>query len=700
MDSTSRRFCLYTLPLALGLLLVAFGLRRIARTPEWTVLTGTETDRQTVCRSVYKKPAWRAAWALRRLLADPSPWVRLPAIEALARRPDLHAQFAARIRALAHSDDRYVRARAVQYLFQHDGSLAPGTIRQALADLDDDSFRDQHPELLTACLAAELDRDESHVLSWALALLERNPNEDCRPLQTLLRFPNALRQHRGRLVECLDHAGESARPFLLAALTAVDGRMRGMSPADWHINTGDPAKESESPQGVTRFTAEAEWAHRVHPNFQIDRQQGELCLLLGEGAGGDHFWRRHKHSTVDIGKASFVFTINKPGRYQIWCRCWFSDKCGNHSLLHIDDRWLQWQRAGEEDRTDPLQTWHWKRLETHVRLTQGQHTLTLTAGDDGLLYDRLAVLPVEERFDPEHPPPMDGLFDSSVPSALSISLERQAQSRGTTQAVAVWVRRNSTRINRGEVSLSTATPFSIVDGATKTVEFTPGYPVAEAVFRVHLPEGCAGGEVETKAVFRVDGTDIATGSVILGVTPDWYTTGPLTPGDPRCRQLRNAKHVSPSDLREGWEPYPDTGYDRYRRLDFEKAFGQMHDRFVFLYTEIQVDRAGDFLSFLTIDDCGYVFIDGQRIAGRSEEGVGEGWMMVDKVSLPEGRHSVFAWVYQADFAEPVGRDAGRHTPNHWNLKWLLRQSRHAPASGIASVPVGLAREPEAAGQAR
>ena len=40
---------------------------------------------------------------------------------------------------------------------------------------------------------------------------------------------------------------------------------------------------------IARFTVEAEWAHGLHPNFQIDVQQGECCLSLGEGAGGDHF---------------------------------------------------------------------------------------------------------------------------------------------------------------------------------------------------------------------------------------------------------------------------------------------------------------------------------------------------------------------------------------------------------------------------
>jgi hypothetical protein len=117
------------------------------------------------------------------------------------------------------------------------------------------------------------------------------------------------------------------------------------------------------------------------------------------------------------------------------------------------------------------------------------------------------------------------------------------------------------------------------------------------------------------------------------------------------------------------------------------AYGQQQNRVIFLYTEIEVGRSGEYVSLLTLDDSGYVFIDGQRVAGRQQPDVGEGWLMVDKVTLSQGRHRVFAWVYQADVPEPSGPDAGRHSPNHWVFKWLVREALHRPAPAIQSVPL-------------
>ena len=384
MKPRLRHDVLYALLLAVAA--AAWFAYKVTRTPEWTILTGSEEQRQDVCRSVYKKAAWRASWALDRLLADPSPAVRVPAIGALARRPDLHERFASRIRELAESGDRSVDARALEYLLQHDVAGPGAYLDRARRDLEDASCRDQHPGLLSSYLAAELDRGNPNPVAWALDLLEDGAIEDPRPLQTLLRYPELLRPFRARLV---------------------------------------------------------------------------------------------------------------------------------------------------------------------------------------------------------------------------------------------------------------------------------------------------------------DGRSIALGSIVLGANYDWYTTGPLDPNDPACLRLRQKKDLQPEDVETGWHPYPAAGYDRYRRLDIEMAYGQLHNKVIFLYTEIEVGRAGDYLSFLTLDDNGYVFIDGQRVAGRDEPGVGEGWMMVDKCRLKQGRYPVFAWVHQADVAEPSGPDAGRHSPNHWVFKWLLRESRYRPAPQIRGLPVRL-----------
>ncbi len=685
MACSRRRFPVFTVALAaVALAAVAY---RLTWTPEWTVLTGTEAERQEACRSVYRKSPARAGWCLERLLSDSSPAVRIPALEALVHRPDLHGRFAATVHGLARGADPHVRARAIEYFFQHDGALSADLISQARADLEDPVFRDQHPGLTAAVLSAALARGQTDVVDWVVGLVERGAVGDTGAFQAVVRHPDLLRPFRGRLVSCLGTSGPAVKAFVVAALTAIDGRMRGTAPDDWRDTREDVPGSAAEPLPVNSFTVEGEWAHRLQPNFQIDRTDGELGLHLGEGAGGDHFWRRQRYSTVDIGKAHFTFTLSKSDRYQLWFRCWFSDKCGNHSLLHVDGRWLRWRAASHDDKYDRLQQWHWKRIETNVALSAGQHTVTLTAGDDGLVYDKLALLPAGQRFDPVSPPPLRPLFDPALPSSVSISTEAQSQVRGTTQTVTVWVRRNSARITSGEVRLAVPAPFEVLGADTARVAFAAGSAVAGAPFRVHAPTTSVGGEGDCVATFSVDGKQAAVGSMILGLTYDWYTTGPLNPSDPRCLTLSRQQSLSDADLAEGWQRYPAKGYDRYRRLDFERAFGQQHNVCIFLYTEIDVVRGGQFESFLTLDDSGVVTIDGKRVAGRREAGVGEGWMLVDNVALAPGRHRVFAWVYQADFPEPSGPDAGRHTPNHWVFKWLLRESRHRAAPQIRGVVV-------------
>lgn len=664
---------------------------RLRRTPEWTVLAGTEAERQAVCRTVWRKSPRRAAWALSRLLADPSPAVRAPAIDAVALRPDLHPRFAAALHRLAEGDDEHVRATAIEAVFRLEGTLPSGWLPGLRDWLSNADARDRHPELTAVYLAAELERGNPGVVEWVVESIEANPDEDCAAFRAILRHRELLRPFRERLVNGLEGAPGPGRALLLAALTAIDGRMRGDGAAAWRRQDPDPgeAPEEAGAEPMERFTVQAEWAHRVVPNFQIETIEGELGLFLGEGGGGEQFWRRQPYTSLDIGRAYLTFTLARADRYQIWCRAWFSDKCGNNSLLHLDDRWLQWRDAGRDDREDVLRAWHWKCLDPSVPMTAGRHTLRITAGDDGLAYDQVAILPARERFDPGNPPPLQPLYDASLPTAISVTPEWQAQRRGTTQAITVWVRRNTADVQEGTVRCHLPEPFRLEGRSEAAVRFDADSPLAKAVFQVSLPDDAAGSEVTLWVGFRSGGQELAVGSCILGIVHDWYSTGPLDPRHPRAVELRSRRALGPGDLAHGWEPFPAAGCDRWRRLDIEMAYGQAEDKIIFLYTEIEAARAVVCQSFLNIDDSGHVCIDGAHIAGRDEAGVGEGWMHVDTVRLAPGRHSVFAWVYQCAAPDPIGPDAGRHTPNHWVFKWLLREARHQPADAIRSVPVRL-----------
>ena len=67
-------------------------------------------------------------------------------------------------------------------------------------------------------------------------------------------------------------------------------------------------------------------------------------------------------------------------------------------------------------------------------------------------------------------------------------------------------------------------------------------------------------------------------------------------------------------------------------------------------------------------------------------GPGEGRLIQKPIPIRAGRHRLLAQLYQADFADPVGADAGRHTYNNCNFKLLLRKSLHQPAPEIRGLP--------------
>jgi hypothetical protein len=646
------------------------GIYKLRLTPEWTVLTGTVAERQVICRSVYKKSASRAAWALERLFGDEAGEVRVTAIEALARRPDLHAQFASKIEGLAEGGDLSVRGRALEYIFKHPEMLSATWLARSSALLKGDDFRSQHPELLSFYLAAELDRRQTTVLTWMLELLAANALGDTRPWETVLRYSDQLRGFRKPLIRCLEGADDEHKSFATAVLMAASGGVSGGE---------EPVQEA-----LDRFTVEMEWANRIHPNFHVDVHEGERCLHLGEGAGGYAVWRSNKYHTVDVGQAQLTFTLAKSGDYQIWCRSWFSDKCGNHALLYVDDTWFKGDSWYHADGTDQLRTWHWKRLESRIHLAEGRHTLTVKAADDGLFHDKLALLPAGKTFNEDKLPPINALYDPAVPCSVSITPEAQSQSRGTTQTVTAWVRRNQADILAGKVRLMIPPPFRIVGEDSVDIVFGEDSPLASADFRVELPAGSSSGELRAEASFVVAGQTVATGTLILGMNYDWYTTGPLSPGDPLCVALRAKTQLTRDELKTGWSAYPHIGYDRYRRLNFEQAYGQARDAYIFLYTEIEITKAGSYQSFLTIDDMGYVFVGGERVGGRNSPGVGEGNMLVDSCELKPGRYPVFAWIYQSGSHESP---SGRGAPNHWAFKWLLRETQHRPSPDVRSVPV-------------
>jgi len=672
------------LTVLVGVAVIGLLFWRITWTPEWTILTGNERARLEICRTVCLKRAWRVRASLRVLLRDKSPAVRIAAVEALNRRPDVRARLSADAAVLVSAPEPDVRARALEYLLSGAGDDWKRWAERAAAELADPEFRHSHPELTRAYVQTLVQHGDSSVVGWVLDLLERDPEQQLEPLRPATAATELARPLRERFLALLRSGSERARSFAIASLTAIDGAMRGYAAEDWVSPSGVAAGAIDSSELLTRFTVEAEWAFDIRPNFEIDVHDGVECLYLAEGAGGFMSWLQRENSTVDIGTGRFTFALEKDGNYQVWLRCWLENKCGNSTGMQIDGNEI----GMFSDSEDVFRTWHWQLASPGIHLTAGRHTFDLMAFEDGVFVDKFVVLPAEEKFNLENPPPLSPLFDASLPSSLSFTAEMQHQLRGTTQKLTVWVRRNTEGVRQGRVKLTVPPPFEVLEGNEADAVFAPGVPVARSTFLVRVPPNAVAGEVEARAEFVVNGKTAAVGTVFLGVQFDWWTTGPLTSGQPRCDALMRQTDLQPAELADGWSRYPANGYDRYRRLNFEMAYGQSSGKSIFLYTEIDVAQEGDYLSLLTMDDAGPIFIDGRRVAGRSTgEALGEGLLMMQPCHLTAGRHRVFTWVWQSPADDPVGPDADRHTYNNWVFKWLLRASRHAIAPGIRGLLV-------------
>ena len=668
--------------------IVAVGIvfPRICRTPEWTVLTGSRRNKERICRTVCRKSAVRASWCLRRLLAERSPQIRIAAIEALSRRPDLHGRLTKDVLRLVDTSAPQVRIRALEFLLQNVPEHRARLFGQARRHLSTVAACQEHSGLMLVCVRAMAESNHADTVPWLLGMLDAVPDSVLRNIHVLGDFPEVLRPHRTDLVSRLDASEERQRLLLVHWLTSVDGVMRGYRGSDWEDTGGRPVRLGAGLPALDRFTFEAEWASDIRPNYQIDEKDGELCLHLDEGAGGYMAWLQREHSTVDIGTATFSFSVSRDGPYQIWLRCWLKNKCGNSTGIRIDGTPI----GAFSDRTDVFNVWHWRPVAGRQWLRRGRHRFDITAFEDAVFLDKFALTPAGVRFDVRKPPPPNPLYGFGASCSLSFTTECQSQPRDTAQTITVWVRRNSLDIGRGEVRLEVPAPFEVVSDQAVAVEFEQDMPIASAPFRVAVAADAVGGEVQAEAWFEVDGKPEGKSILFLGVTHDWYTTGPLNPRGAKARNLMRKRKLDENDLRHGWTPYPAKGYDRYRRFAFEQAYGETQDKVVFLVTEIEVAEGGKYLSLLTLDDYGYVYVGGQRIAGRAPTMcLGEGRMLMDRCRVKPGRHQVFLWVCQAAFADPRGHDAGRHSFNNWVCKWLLRRGRHRIAGDVRGIPFQL-----------
>ena len=670
--------------LAAFLVLAGLAFYKITMTPEWTILTGNTAQRAAACRAIWQKSDARALFGMKRLLQDRSAEVRMAALEAVIRRHEkdgggsLYLELDLLIFRMLQSDESpAARAKSAKYLLSREGQTADSARQWLFAQVKVGRFRRDNGELLQHVFLHKKENQKLLKLDWSVQALLRDRRDYPGLADLVLQHPQELEEHYKDLSHIVAQVSRRSRAhrFALSALRAIHNQKR--------TNGAGAGADGGGPSG---FVTEAEWAYSIKPNFQIDHYDGQLALHLGEGAGGYNDWLLGEDSTVDIGTGKFTFDINYEGYYRLWVRIFMENKCGNSTGMYIDG-----QRVGRfSDRRDRFDQWIWmpshQYTGTGVYLHPGRHHLKVQAFEDGVFVDKYALLPAFEDLDPQKLPARRFLYDAALPTTVSLTFEAQHMERGKTQAMTVWVRRNHPGIRSGTINVSVPGPFELLDPSEAEIRFEKDSPIAGHSFKVRLPKDAVAGEVEVVARFTAE-NEQAEGTSFLGAHYDWFTTGPLDPYTGKSQDLKQKSGIKRADLADGWRRFPSDGYDRYRRMDFEKAYGESQDKFIFLYTEIEVEESGEYLGLLTLDDSGFIWLDGRQIEGRYEDLQGEGRLMMTRNHINKGRHQIFVRIYQADFPDPEGEDADRESYNNWNFKWLLRKERHEIAPQIKGIPI-------------
>ena len=158
--------------------------------------------------------------------------------------------------------------------------------------------------------------------------------------------------------------------------------------------------EAESPHTVTSPLGRAHAADNTAsaPLRRIEDASADSYLGVPQGAG--------KPPKVN-GRATFVFPVQKEGRYFLWARVWWLDGCGNSLGMHLDDN-----PAFTFGQDGTYQRWHWFKAPGNLqqlKLSPGLHTLTISNREDGAYIDQL-LLTRHERYVPV------GIEDCTVPA--------------------------------------------------------------------------------------------------------------------------------------------------------------------------------------------------------------------------------------------------------------------------------------------
>lgn len=349
---------------------------------------------------------------------------------------------------------------------------------------------------------------------------------------------------------------------------------------------GDPAeRDGPLPENwcfAPEHCARLVWPMELvaHPDFPDG-----YTLRVRQGA--------NRISTPDSGLCEFVFETEARGVYQVWVHAKYSDDCGNSLACRIDGS----EKIGVGNQK-VYGRWMWECAQRPFLLEAGRHRLLVQTREDGLEFDRVAVIGAQQEgqidFDsmPLTPPPRFDYLPSTGPHQQPLGgLEMEALATQSLVAapthrneLSIFVRLNGgtpvncriewysqgVRLGSQELRLDAHRPFEVLK-RNLILPLGQGYWIPVEV-RAYTAVGC----VQARKLHFVRPFD-------------WAFLGPIADPDGAGlnRRLAPEDHLDrlagrPALPGATWRESRDGGcYDAFGVVDLNKVFGRETP----LYTE-------------------------------------------------------------------------------------------------------------------
>lgn len=603
----------------------ALALRRHRASPAWRIEHGSPEERAWAIREIGKGGLsdGRAA-SVGRSLGDESPLVRCAALEALARGRTEGALPG--VIALAASDPAMeVRLKAVEALGEWRGPEARAAADRFLGA--------REPEVRAAAARA-----------FARA---------------------AGRDGAERVKRLLEDPVASVRESAREALASV-----AWKPA--------PGGEARLAPGQRSICFEAERGVWLHGNFEIapfeggaDAEHGTPVegkgrwLRNAEGAGGNHDWLGGENGSIDIGRVEYPVIVPAPGRWVLWARAWWMDKCGDSFFFRLGRGDRRGMPVGEDGHHEGrYRRWVWERSEPFEIRRAGAHRLEIEAREDGIRIDRMALLPAGERPAADRASDFDPL--AAAPDGASLWVSRDSEVAGSSGEVrgSVFVERLGPAPLEGTLAIS-AEDCRVEPGAQTPLFLDGEDRVREVPFRVTFPPDAPCRERVLRAALG------AGEAVVIVEKPwPWEIAGPFRP---RGEGEEREAEIPP----EAWRRFPPEAIcNSHKTIDLERAFGNGASGAARLRCRFEALEDFEGLLLLNADDQARVWIDGEVAVEETRSAPAEGFLARRRLPVSKGIHRAEALVRQQEFEDGhIYFD----TQNQWLFRLRLRRDDHLPA---------------------